>query len=125
MLAIPLIPLSVMATKETIGKPEGFISPYTLDIATIQMYTPQLANGIADLANSYPALGVVLDRLAATTPFAGLLTTLIAVTVQLAENHGVLPETAQTLSPGLIPRQDFARQLHEAGKEKAAMSNGH
>ncbi len=123
MLAIPLIPLSIAATKDTFGKPDNFVSPYTLDIATVQMYTPQLANGIAELANNYPALGVVLDRIAATTPFAGLLTTVLAITVQIAENHGVLPETAQTLSPTLIPRHDFAEELHEAGKAKVT-SNG-
>jgi hypothetical protein len=117
LLGIPLIPLVGLAAYQMRTGPEGSISPYALDVETVTMYAPAFAEAVADLADGYPVLAAVLDRLAVTTPFMALASVVISVGAQIAENHGKLPEAARGISPNLIDRQEFAQALAARGEQ--------
>lgn len=95
----------------------SFVSPYALDLYAIEMHKEPLADAVMDLADNFPVLGTILDRLSQSTPFAALATTAISLGMQIAENHGVLPDTMQGISPGLIPRDDLANHLKDEGEK--------
>lgn len=109
------IPFAFNAAKDqaAFGNDPSFVSPYALDLHAIEMHKEPLADAVMDLADNFPVLGVVLDRLSQSTPFAALATTAISLGLQIAENHGVLPETMHGISPSLIPRDDLAQHLKD------------
>jgi hypothetical protein len=119
LLGIPAIPLAMMAAVETIRSPEpNSVSPYAMDVYTLQMYEDPLADAISDLADSYPVLGAVLDRIGSTTPFVALLSVGIAMAAQFAENHNALPDAMRSAAPSLIDRKDLAAQIHADAKAR-------
>lgn len=105
------IPLATFAAVEQrrIGKDE--VGSFTLDIVTIDSHKGPLAEAITDLAEHYPVLGAVLDKLAKATPFGALLSVAISLGAQLAENHRALPTHLRGASPNLVPRDEFIAHL--------------
>lgn len=119
LLAIPQIPLVGLAAAEQARNPEG-ISVYALDIWAIQAYSEPLADAVVALANQYPVLGVLLDRMAVTAPILQLLSTGIALAAQIAENHAALPAGMRGISPQLIERTELADRMKKDAEERAA-----
>jgi hypothetical protein len=119
ILGLPCIPLAAMAAIQTVQQPEA-VSPYAMDVMAINMHSEPIADAVVDLANAYPVLGTLLDRIGTTTPFVALVAAVMALGVQLAENHGALSPAMHGLSPSLIQREEFARQI----KEQSANRNG-
>lgn len=117
-IAFVQIPLVTLATAHQVKFPEQ-VSPYTLDVKTIEAYQEPLADSIVDLADSFPVIGVMLDKLATTSPFAGILGVAIAIGTQIAENHGLLPENMRGLNPGLMDRQEFANAVASEAQNRA------
>lgn len=120
VIGITQIPLAALATAEQRRLGPGEVGAFTLDIVTIDAHKPALAGAIVDLAESYPVLGSVLDRLAKATPFGALLTVAISLGAQLAENHRALPTHLRGMSPNLVARDEFAENL----RAQATQTNG-
>jgi len=120
LIGIPMIPLSVLAAVQTVQNPDQ-ISPFTLDVYTLEMHSAPLSEAISDLADNYPVLGAILDKVGSATPFMALTGAIMAIGVQIAENHGVLPDGMRGSIPTLISRQDLAQQIVAEAKAK---SNG-
>lgn len=120
LLGLPTIPLAAMAAMETrrFGEDSAQVSPYALDVFTLQMHVDGLADAVCDLADSYPVLAAMLDRIGATTPFMAITASVIAIGAQIAENHGKLPETMRGVSPSLVPREDMARVVWEDAQNR-------
>jgi hypothetical protein len=117
LIGVVQIPLATAAAVQTMRAPEGAVSPFALDVYTVQMYSPAAATVIAELADNYPVLGAMLDKIGSATPFAGLVGLGIAMVAQFAENHNSLPDGLRAMAPNLIDREDFARQV-KADAEK-------
>jgi hypothetical protein len=119
LLGIPAIPLGMMAAVETVrSTDENSISPYAMDVYTLKMYEEPLADAITDLADAYPVLGAVLDRIGSTTPFVALVGIGMSMAMQFAENHGVLPEGMRGVSPNLIDRKEMATTIFADAKAR-------
>jgi hypothetical protein len=117
----------MLATIDTVraGEPEA-VSPYAMDMRTVQMYEEPIAEAVANLADAYPVLGAVLDRIGTTAPFIALIGLGMSLGMQLAENHGALPEgmRAAGASAGLVYREDMARHLRDEARERTERMNG-
>lgn len=110
------IPLATAAAVEqrSIGPEE--VGSFTLDIVALESHKVPLAEAISDLAESYPVLGAVLDKVAKATPFGALLSVAVSLGVQIAENHRILPNHLRGMSPNLVARDDLVDHLRaEAG----------
>lgn len=123
LLTIPMIPLAGLATYQHARNP-GQLSPYAMDIRTLELHGDELSQAVADMADGYPVLAAMLDRIGTVTPFVGLLTVGLAIGAQLAENHGKLPEHLRGLSPATIPKQEFAEMMVREAAEQALQANG-
>jgi hypothetical protein len=119
LLALPQIPLAGLAAVETARNPEG-ISVYAMDVWAIQAYSEPIADAVVQLADAYPVLGTLLDRMTVTAPILALAAAAIGLGVQLAENHGSLPAGMQGLSPSLIRREDLAQQIRDEAEKRAS-----
>jgi len=120
LLGIPMMGLSIRAAADTVRNPEA-ISPYAMDVWTLATNAEPLAEAVAKIADAYPVLGTLLDRIGSVTPVMELATVGIAIGLQFAENHGKLPAGMQAASPSLIPREELARQIRD---EANARKNG-
>lgn len=124
VIGIATIPLAGMAAYQTATGPPNSISPFALDCKTVEIHSNSFADAVVDLADSYPVLGAVLDRIGTVTPFGALAATVMAVGLQIAENHGNLPPSARGISPTLINRNDMANLVvADAEKLKQKIEN--
>lgn len=119
------IPLAVKAAQDEARLEENQISPFALDLYVIGQSKDQLASAIVDVAEEYPVLGVVLDKLGVAGPVGALVMTVATIGMQIAENHQRLsPQMTQSLP--VIPAQDLAQAIRSEVKrpkqtqEKAA-----
>lgn len=119
LIGTATIPLAAMAAIDQVKDPEG-VSPYAMDVYAIQIHSEPLTNAIVDIAEQYPVLGAVLDKIGKATPFGALAAAVIGLGVQLAENHGVLPPTLRSASPTFIPRQNLADAVRKDAARIAA-----
>jgi hypothetical protein len=129
IIGLACIPLAGAAAIQTakVGDTEGtFISPFSLDVYTIQMHSDALAEAIAELGDSYPVLGATLDKIASLTPSATIFGVGLLVFMQISENHGRLSEQARAMVPmPIMPRDEMARQiLSDVEAARAASGNG-
>lgn len=70
------------------------------DAVTIGMYAEPLGEAVQQMADSYPNITPWLDRVCAAGPFGALLTPVMAITLQIATNHGKIPAgTMGTIDP--------------------------
>lgn len=122
-IALTQIPLSGLAVIEQRGLADGEVGSFTLDLVTIEGHKEPLADAVIGLAEQYPVLGRVLDKLAVATPFGALLSVTLSLGVQIAENHRSLPTAARGLSPNLVSRDDLVAQFQEEAR-RAAETNG-
>lgn len=58
------------------------------DAAAFGTHGPKIAPEVASIAEDYDKVGDVIDKLIAVGPFAGLLTAVLPLALQLAVNHG-------------------------------------
>jgi hypothetical protein len=123
-IALTQIPLSGLAVIEQRGLAEGQVGSFTLDLVTIEGHKEPLADAVVGLAEQYPVLGRVLDKLAMATPFGALLSVTLSLGVQIAENHRSLPTAARGLSPNLVARDDLVAQLQEDARRPAESNGG-
>lgn len=120
-IGIVQIPLATAAAVEQRRVGPNEVGSFTLDIVALESHKAPLAEAITDLAESYPVLGAVLDKLAKATPFGALLSVAVSLGVQIAENHRMLPAHLRGLSPNLVARDELVDHLR---KEAATASNG-
>lgn len=106
----------------------NFISPFTLDVQTVQMHGDALATAVAELSDSYPALGQMLDRIGMISPAAGIVGVGVMIAMQIAENHNKLSPAAREFSPvPIVPRDEMGAILMAnaaAGAPDAPSTNG-
>jgi hypothetical protein len=119
LLGVALMPLGTIATAQQIRYPEQ-VSPFTLDVDTIARHSDVLAGAVEKVADSYPVVGVILDRVGQVAPISELVSAVFTIGIQIAENHGKLPAGLGGNIPGIIDRQSYASEL----MERAVSSNG-
>ncbi len=120
LLTIPMIPLAGMATYQHARNP-GELSPYALDVRTLELHGDELSQAFADFADGYPVLAAMLDRIGTVTPLVALATAAMTIGAQFAENHGKLPDTLRGVSPAVIGRQDLAAMMVAEAAEAAGV----
>lgn len=90
--------------------PLQFVFP--LDVMCIGMKTEEIVKVGDNLANDVPTIGNWLDNIARYTPYAEGIALAFGLGVQLAHNHGLIPEQTVRMMGG-IPREQLAAQLAE------------
>lgn len=78
------------------------------DAAAIGMHGDNISNEITGLADKYPAIGKALDTLVQAGPFAGLLTAVMPLALQIAANHKRIPADKV---PGVLPPEALEMQM--------------
>lgn len=78
------------------------------DAAAVGMHGDNVANEIVGLADKYPAVGKVVDTLIQAGPFAGLLTAVMPLALQIAANHKRIPADKV---PGVMPPEVLEMQM--------------
>lgn len=116
------IPLLGKAALEQSKLDEGQISAFALDLETVSLNKDNLAAGIVEVAEEYPVIGVLIDKLGVAGPIAGLVTTVITMGLQIAENHSKLPEQIRSAAP-VIPAQDLARSILDQAAKRQSNGN--
>lgn len=118
LIGAACIPLAGMAAVEQARLPEGRISPFAMDIFTIQSQAEPIADAVVSFAGNYPVLGAILDKVSKATGLGGLVATVMTLGLQLAENHGKLSLDAK-LIPGVVPREEMAAVVLAQSAEHA------
>jgi len=88
----------------------AFVDP--VDGFCISQHTPHIAGALADLAVERPEMAAALDRVMAIGPYGALVGAVFGLGIQLAHNHGMVPE-AMAKSMGATPKRDI--ELHLKG----------
>lgn len=96
----------------------GEISPWALDVYTVEAHKASIAGATVQLANEYPVLGAVLDKMSVGGPIMGFFVAVLSASAQCIENHGALPELARSIIPGVVDRQEIAQQITKDIQEK-------
>jgi hypothetical protein len=96
--------------------PLQFIFP--LDVMCIGMKAEEIVKVGDNLANDVPRLGAVLDNLSRYTPYAEAISLATGLGVQLAHNHGFVPEATVKMMGG-IPRSQLIAKLAEQKRAAA------
>lgn len=117
-ISLVTLPLAGLAAFEQAKLPPGEVGSYTLDVLTIERHTDVLADAVIDIANHYPVLGVLLDRLAKTAPFGALIGVAMSLGVQIAENHKALPPHFRGMSPNLVDREDYVNHVKQEAMKR-------
>jgi hypothetical protein len=130
LACIPLAASAAIDTKRHEAQAQAagvnYMSPYTLDVYTVQTHSDELATAIAELGDHYKPLGVVLDRLGSMVPGAAIFGVGLMIALQIAENHGTLSEQARAMSPFPIQsKEELAQDLIRQAAEAEAKANGH
>lgn len=121
LLGVALMPLGMIATAQQLRYPDQ-ISPFTLDVDTIARNSDPLAGAIEKVADNYPVVGVILDRVGQVAPISELVGAVVTIGLQLAENHGKLPPGLGGNIPGIIDRHEYAKSMMESA---GISTNGH
>ena len=125
LIGAACIPLAGMAAvQQSRNEDDSAISPFAMDIYTIQANAEPIADAVVAFADNYPVLGAILDKVSKASGLGGLVATVMTVGLQIAENHGKLALDAR-LVPGVMPREDVARAVRmDAEARMKAATNG-
>lgn len=111
LLGYVQMPFALSAAMEERKNP-GQISTYALDVFAIQAHKANISLGVVAVADEYPVLGAVLDKMSMGGPIMGLFVSVLALGAQIAENHNALPEMMQKMPLlGVQDRQDLAQEI--------------
>lgn len=89
------------------GEPiPGWIPSFTVDAATITLFTPDLAEAGHELAMQDPRVAAVLDRVLQAGPWTAILAVGAQLAVQIAVNHRMLPAGMGLSAGDIIDRID-------------------
>lgn len=86
----------------------SFVNP--VDGFCVAQHTPPIAKAVADLATERPEVAAALDRVLAVGPYGALIGAVLPLVVQIAHNHGMVPEP-MAKAMGVAPRKDIERHL--------------
>jgi hypothetical protein len=90
------------------------------DAGAIQIHGPNVARETASLADQDERIGKGLDYLISAGPYAGLLTALLPLGMQIAANHGRIDAKAASGLGGVMPPEMLeARVKADMAKMKA------
>lgn len=94
LLQLAVTPLALMAIQRPV---------YAADLATVMVHGDQLCAEVNALAQQYPEVEAVVERMCAAGPFGGILAAGIAIGVQCAANHGLVPPGFMgSVQPGVM-----------------------
>lgn len=97
--------------------PLQFVFP--LDVMCIGAKSEEIVKVGDNLANDVPSIGAFLDNLAKYTPYAEGIALAFGLGIQLAHNHGWVPEATVKMMGG-IPRDQLAAQVAQQKRAAAA-----
>jgi hypothetical protein len=102
---------------QIISLPLAFAAP--ADAAAITAHAPTIAEALNDLAQDRPEVAAVLDRILAGGPYAALFAAMLPLGVQLAHNHGLIPEQMAS-QMGATPKRHILAQLRAQAEAQKA-----
>lgn len=76
----------------------------------VAQHTAPISDALADLAVERPEFAAALDRVMAIGPYGALVGAVFGLGIQLAHNHGIVPE-AMAKSMGATPKKEIERHL--------------
>lgn len=77
------------------------------DVGALSLYWPSVADELAKLAESDERIAQVIDPLCQIGPYAGLITAILPLLLQVAVNHGAVAPGAM----GTVPASTLAAQV--------------
>lgn len=77
------------------------------DVGAVSMYWPGVADEVAKLAETDERIAQIVDPLCQIGPYAGLITALLPLILQIAVNHGAVAPGAM----GTVPASSLAAQV--------------
>lgn len=107
----------VMNTAAVVLTPLSFVSP--VDAYTLSELTPTLAEALADYAPENPQVAAALDKLSAGGGLFAVLAVVGLAAVQVAHNHGKIPEQFARMVPGVKPLSETHRILDQRARAMA------
>lgn len=88
------------------------------DAGAIQIHWPNVARETASLADQDERIGKTIDYLVSAGPYAGLLTAVLPLGMQIAANHGRIDPKAASGLGGVMPKEMLEARV-KADMEKA------
>lgn len=89
------------------------------DAAALTLHGPPIADALHTLALERPEVAAVLERLMQVGPYGVLIAAVVPLAVQLAANHGLIPEAAAA-GMGAHPRGDLVAYMKQPADAPAA-----
>ena len=112
----------VMNTAAVVLTPLSFVSP--VDAYTLSELTPTLAEALADYAPENPQVAAALDKLSAGGGLFAVLAVVGLAAVQVAHNHGKIPEQFARMIPGVKPLSETHRIMEQRARAMAEEQQG-
>lgn len=91
------------------------------DAAAFGTHGPKIAPEVAAIAEDYERVGDVIDKLIAVGPYAGLLTAVLPLALQLAVNHG-RGNAAVFADFGVVSKETLEAQGQAAALRQATIA---
>jgi hypothetical protein len=88
------------------------------DAGALQIHWPNVARETASLADQDERIGKAIDYLVSAGPYAGLLTAVLPLGMQIAANHGRIDANAASGLGGVMPKEMLEAKV-KADMEKA------
>lgn len=98
----------ILGMFQLVALPLSFTAP--VDAASVSLHAPAIAEAINELAKERPEVAAALDRVLQVGPYGALIAAVLPLGVQLAHNHGLLPESA-AVQLGAHPRREILASL--------------
>lgn len=95
----------------------SFVDP--VDGFCVAHHAPPISGAVADLAVERPEVAAALDKVLAVGPYGALIGAVLPLVVQLAHNHGAVPEP-MAKAMGATPKKDIERHLRLVATQAAA-----
>lgn len=124
IIDIAMMPLATAAAIQQMREPDT-VSSFAMDIYTIEDAKAPIAKTVVKFANKNPVIAALLDKVGTVSPVAEILMLATSLFMQLAENHGRLPEGIAERFPGVTPREDLAAKIKEDAERLSVSMNGH
>ena len=108
---------------QMIAVPLAFTAP--ADAAAVGHHGPQIAEALNEVAKERPEVAAALEKVLSAGPYGLLIAAVVPLGVQIAHNHGLIPEQI-AVSVGATPKRVIMEQLKDqaAQYDEEAMGNG-
>ena len=83
----------ILGISQALSLPLSMSEKTLPDAWAIDSYAPGVAEALNQLAEERPEVAAMLDRILAAGPYGALIAALLPMLIQIAYNHGLIPES--------------------------------